>query len=158
MPFVLSITINGANSIKGAQFKFSTFVILLVQDKFVISYLTTTLPYNCTSLNKCEFRSLMHQSAGMEQCPKLTRSNYYSLFRCIRSVLLLRVSFYPFQFGIETQKFTHMISQFPVSWFYPLISHSRSPPGFTHSHLYEVPLPKCEGDGKGLQALFVFLH
>ena len=24
--------------------------------------------------------------------------------------------------------------------------------------LYEVPLPKCEGDGKGLQALFVFLH
>ena len=25
-------------------------------------------------------------------------------------------------------------------------------------NLYEVPLPKCEGDGKGLQALFVFLH
>ena len=24
--------------------------------------------------------------------------------------------------------------------------------------LYEVPLPKCEGEGKGLQALFVFLH
>ena len=22
----------------------------------------------------------------------------------------------------------------------------------------KVPLPKCEGDGKGLQALFVFLH
>ena len=26
------------------------------------------------------------------------------------------------------------------------------------ANLYEVPLPKCEGDGKGLQALFVFLH
>ena len=24
------------------------------------------------------------------------------------------------------------------------------------ANLYEVPLPKCEGDGKGLQALFVF--
>ena len=28
------------------------------------------------------------------------------------------------------------------------------------ANLYEVPLPKCEGDNKakGLQALFVFLH
>ena len=26
------------------------------------------------------------------------------------------------------------------------------------ANLYEVPLPKCEGDSKGLQALFVFLH
>ena len=26
------------------------------------------------------------------------------------------------------------------------------------ANLYEVPLPKYEGDGKGLQALFVFLH
>ena len=26
------------------------------------------------------------------------------------------------------------------------------------ANLYEVPSPKCEGDGKGLQALFVFLH
>ena len=26
------------------------------------------------------------------------------------------------------------------------------------ANLYEVPLPKCEGDGKGLQALFVFLY
>ena len=26
------------------------------------------------------------------------------------------------------------------------------------ANLYAVPLPKCEGDGKGLQALFVFLH
>ena len=26
------------------------------------------------------------------------------------------------------------------------------------ANLHEVPLPKCEGDGKGLQALFVFLH
>ena len=26
------------------------------------------------------------------------------------------------------------------------------------ANLYEVPLPKCEGDDKGLQALFVFLH
>ena len=24
--------------------------------------------------------------------------------------------------------------------------------------LYKVPLPKCEGDDKGLQALFVFVH
>ena len=32
-------------------------------------------------------------------------------------------------------KFNHMVSQFPVSWFYPLISlsHSPSPPGFIHS-------------------------
>ena len=29
---------------------------------------------------------------------------------------------------------------------------------FRLANLYEVPLPKCEGDGKGLQALFVFLH
>ena len=26
------------------------------------------------------------------------------------------------------------------------------------ANLYEVPLPKCEGDNKGLQALFVFVH
>ena len=26
------------------------------------------------------------------------------------------------------------------------------------ANLYEVPLPKYEGDDKGLQALFVFLH
>ena len=26
------------------------------------------------------------------------------------------------------------------------------------ANIYEVPLPKCEGDNKGLQALFVFLH
>ena len=26
------------------------------------------------------------------------------------------------------------------------------------ANLYEVPLPKCEGDDKGLQALLVFLH
>ena len=26
------------------------------------------------------------------------------------------------------------------------------------ANLYEVPLPKCEGDDKGLQGLFVFLH
>ena len=26
------------------------------------------------------------------------------------------------------------------------------------ANLYEVPLPKCEGDDKGLQALFVFVH
>ena len=26
------------------------------------------------------------------------------------------------------------------------------------ANLYEVPLLKCEGDGKGLQALFAFLH
>ena len=26
------------------------------------------------------------------------------------------------------------------------------------ANLYEVPLPKSEGDGKGLQALFVFLY
>ena len=26
------------------------------------------------------------------------------------------------------------------------------------ANLYEVPLPKREGDGKGLQALFVILH
>ena len=26
------------------------------------------------------------------------------------------------------------------------------------ANLYEVPLPKCEDDGKGLQALFVILH
>ena len=25
-------------------------------------------------------------------------------------------------------------------------------------NLYEVPLPKCEGEDKHLQALFVFLH
>ena len=25
------------------------------------------------------------------------------------------------------------------------------------ANLYEVPVPKCDGDGKGLQALFVFL-
>ena len=39
------------------------------------------------------------------------------------------------QFIIET-KLSHMISQFPVSQFYPLISHShsRSPPGFTCHH------------------------
>ena len=26
------------------------------------------------------------------------------------------------------------------------------------ANLYEVSLLKCEGDGKGLQALFIFLH
>ena len=26
------------------------------------------------------------------------------------------------------------------------------------ANLHEVPLPKCEGDGKGLQALFVFIN
>ena len=26
------------------------------------------------------------------------------------------------------------------------------------ANLYEVPLPKCEGEDKYLQALFVFLH
>ena len=26
------------------------------------------------------------------------------------------------------------------------------------ANLYDVPLPKCEGDDKGLQVLFVFLH
>ena len=26
------------------------------------------------------------------------------------------------------------------------------------ANLYKVPLLKCEGDGKGLHALFVFLH
>ena len=26
------------------------------------------------------------------------------------------------------------------------------------ANLYEVPLLKCEGDGKGLQTLFVFLY
>ena len=26
------------------------------------------------------------------------------------------------------------------------------------ANLYEVPLPKCEGDDKSLQALFVFPH
>ena len=29
---------------------------------------------------------------------------------------------------------------------------------FCLANLYEVPLSKCEGEGKGLQALFVFLH
>ena len=39
-----------------------------------------------------------------------------------------------FLFGIEATKFSRVISQFPVSWFYPMNSHScsHSLPGFTH--------------------------
>ena len=47
------------------------------------------------------------------------------------SVLKLKQTF---THSINETKFSHVISQFPVSGFYPLISHphSCSPPGFAH--------------------------